>query len=180
MAIVTEGGLATLMNAYLNPPRDANADAIDEDRMEIARIIANLALQGSPPLWKPFFRRRFVIWNVTNMKSRISSPAVSVLVRGNDFGALPFSHAARHLHTCTHTTFPTDSLLPAILESSWVSVLVEWSQQRRNVALEGEAVRALANLDGAAVRLKLEELTDKRARGVCACADVYEPGQGRE
>lgn len=48
MAIVTEGGLETLMKAHLEPPHDDSAEAIHQDRVEIARIIANLALQGIP------------------------------------------------------------------------------------------------------------------------------------
>lgn len=51
------------------------------------------------------------------------------------------------------------------MNSSWPSVLVEWAHHPNDVALAGEAERALANLDGAAIRVKMAEVDERRARG---------------
>jgi hypothetical protein len=61
----------------------------------------------------------------------------------------------------------TDVLVEAIIESGWLAILAGWAQQTVDVALTGEAERALANIDSAALRVRLGEMADRKSRGAC-------------
>lgn len=98
----------------------------------------------------------------TALKLHEPWPISPFKVRGTQTSRGWFS---RHGIKYAHLSGP-DALLEQIVDSGWLAILARWAQQTADVALMGEAERALANIDSTALRLRMLQIEERRSRGM--------------